>query len=105
MKPTIFDCPKCGTKNCTNNVDCINVNCMHKFDKHDVVNNPQHYTSGGIECIDALQAALTQDEFIGFLKGNVIKYNWRCNHKGGVQDLEKAKWYLDKLIKVKRGAK
>lgn len=108
MKPTIdksFECPKCGTVNCINNVECINLNCMQKFDQHDVVNRPKHYNSGGIECIDAIAASMTQEQFIGYLKGNVIKYNWRFEHKNGVEDLEKAKWYLDKLIKVKRGVK
>jgi hypothetical protein len=63
----------------------------------DNVNHPAHYTSGGIECIDALRSALG-DEFTGFLRGNVIKYLWRYKQKNGVEDLRKARWYLDKLI-------
>lgn len=53
-----------------------------------------HYRQGGIECIDAIRAALTPEEFRGFCKGNVIKYVWRENHKGGDADLGKAGDYL-----------
>lgn len=66
--------------------------------KHDAVNHPAHYTQGGIECIDALEAALTPDEFAGLCKGNAIKYIWRESYKGGSEDLEKARWYLKRII-------
>lgn len=66
----------------------------------DPVNHPDHYTQGGIECIDAIEASMTPDEFAGFLKGNSIKYLWRYRQKAGRQDLEKARWYLDRLIAV-----
>lgn len=59
----------------------------------DPVNRPSHYTAGGVECIDAIRAALTPDEFRGFCKGNQIKYVWRERHKGGDQSIEKAAWY------------
>jgi hypothetical protein len=65
----------------------------------DKVNSPPHYSHGEIECIDAIAAALTPDELKGFVKGNVIKYLWRTEHKGGLEDLKKARWYLDYLIK------
>ena len=64
----------------------------------DKVNNPSHYNKGEIECIDAIAAALTLDELKGFVRGNVIKYLWRVEHKGGLEDLKKARWYLDYLI-------
>jgi len=60
--------------------------------------NPAHYTSGDIECIDAIKAQMTQDEFLGYLRGNNIKYLWRYRQKGGAEDLRKAEWYLRKLI-------
>ena len=63
----------------------------------DVVNHPAHYTKGGIECIDAIRAALTPEEFRGYCKGNAIKYSWRERHKGGNEDLQKASWYLTKI--------
>lgn len=61
--------------------------------------NPKHYKKGDIECIDAIQSALSEEEFRGYLKGNMIKYIWRCNHKGGVEDMEKARWYIEKYLK------
>ena len=64
----------------------------------DNVNRPAHYTSGGVECIDAIEAALTPEEFRGFLKGNVLKYLWRERSKGGYESLLKAQWYLNRLI-------
>jgi hypothetical protein len=63
----------------------------------DEVSHPAHYTQGGVECIDAIKAALTPEEYRGFLKGNVIKYVWRERHKGGVQSLQKADFYLGRL--------
>ena len=65
--------------------------------KVDMVNHPPHYNDGGVECIDAIQAAMTKEAFQGYLKGNVIKYMWRYEAKGGTQDLDKANWYLTKL--------
>jgi hypothetical protein len=64
----------------------------------DQVNHPPHYTDGGIECIEAIEAALTPEEFRGYCKGNLIKYAWRERMKGGVESLKKARWYLDRLI-------
>lgn len=63
---------------------------------NDPVNHPAHYTDGGIECIDAIRAALTPEEFRGFCKGNVLKYVWRERLKGGDESLSKAVWYLNK---------
>jgi len=64
----------------------------------DQVNHPSHYTDGAIECIEALEAELTADEYRGYMKGNIAKYIWRERMKGGVQSLKKAQWYLDRLI-------
>jgi len=66
---------------------------------HDPVNNPSHYNQGDIECIDAIEAALSKEEFRGYVRGNAIKYSWRCRHKGGAEDVKKAMWYLDRLYK------
>jgi hypothetical protein len=65
----------------------------------DAVNHPPHYTAGEIECIDAIRAALGREGFLAYCRGNAIKYLWRCVHKGGVEDLKKAKWYQEKAIK------
>ena len=67
-------------------------------DQNDPVNHPSHYASGGIECISAIEAQLSPEEFQGYLRGNVVKYVWRWREKGGRQDLQKANWYLTKLL-------
>ena len=66
--------------------------------EQETVNHPAHYNEGEIECIDAIQAALTPEEFQGFCRGNVIKYIWRMNHKGGRESLAKARWYVERLL-------
>jgi hypothetical protein len=60
--------------------------------------NPSHYKQGGIECIEAIKAALGEG-FPDYLRGNVMKYLWRYKEKGGVEDLRKSAWYLDRLFK------
>lgn len=64
----------------------------------DNVNHPSHYNQGKIECIEAMEAMLSPEEFRGFLRGSIFKYQWRVMNKNGVEDLEKAKWYLEKLL-------
>lgn len=67
----------------------------------DMVNHPPHYTVGGIEVIDYIQAKLTPEEFRGYLKGNVLKYTSRAGHKDdAVQDVDKLVWYANKLKTV-----
>lgn len=62
----------------------------------DLVNNPPHYKSGGIECIDVLEALN-----LPFHLANVIKYLWRHRSKGHpLEDLRKARWYLDRYITI-----
>ncbi len=67
---------------------------------NDNVNSPKHYATQGIECIDAMEAQMSEVEFKGYLKGNVVKYIWRESLKNGLEDLEKALWYLNKLIET-----
>ena len=65
----------------------------------DAVNHPSHYTGAGVECIEAIKASMTPDALAGYLKGNVQKYLWRYEKKvNPVEDLKKARWYLDYLI-------
>lgn len=64
----------------------------------DMINNPPHYTQGEIECIDAIEASMSPEEFKGFLKGMVLKYVWRYKMKWNPkQDIQKAMWYLKRL--------
>jgi len=63
----------------------------------DMVNQPPHYKgTNGIECITAIQAALTPEEFRGWLRGNALKYLWRCEtkHISPIEDIKKAEFYL-----------
>jgi len=67
----------------------------------DVVNNPDHYNTGNIECIDAIEESMSSVAFKGYLKGNCLKYLWRYDYKGKqVEDLQKAGWYLNKLTEM-----
>ena len=66
----------------------------------DEVHAPNHYCKGGVECIDAIKSSMTPEAFAGFCKGNVIKYVFRYENKGGVQDLQKAGVYLEWLMQT-----
>tara|TARA_R110000803_G_scaffold112225_1_gene180602 strand:+ start:54 stop:395 length:342 start_codon:yes stop_codon:yes gene_type:complete len=60
--------------------------------------NPTHYKDNGIECIEYMKERLSTEAFLGYLNGNVIKYTHRWQDKNGLEDLRKARWYLDRLI-------
>jgi hypothetical protein len=80
-------------------IEPIKIN--HTFAEKDDINHPSHYTQGKIEVIDYIIDKLTGDQFEGYVIGNVFKYCSRYQHKGGYQDLKKARWYLDKLLELK----
>ena len=67
-----------------------------------MVNHPPHYNATSIETIDVI-ASVTGDGFESYLQGNILKYLCRYKYKNGVEDLEKARWYLNKLIEIKKG--
>lgn len=68
----------------------------------ETVNHPVHYGGDTVyEVIKVLEAWLTPEEFCGFLKGNVIKYNARARRKGDVEDYRKAAWYQNYLVAYK----
>lgn len=66
--------------------------------KPDPVNRPAHYTSGGIECINAMRAAFGVEAVKDFCLCNAFKYLWRHRNKNGVEDLKKCRRYLNRLI-------
>lgn len=77
-------CPKCGE---------------WQAKRTDPVNRPSHYTQGKIECIDAIESALTPEQFIGFLRGTQMKYAWRAGIKEPslvCQDIDKQIWYANR---------
>ena len=63
-----------------------------------------HYKDMAIQPWELMQAVLTHEEFVGFLKGNIIKYSLRAGRKDGSDDLGKARHYMLKLAEVKDGA-
>ena len=60
----------------------------------------EHYTSKSVQPWQAMESWMSEEQFKGFLRGNVIKYVARYDEKGGKTDLQKAKHYLDKLIEM-----
>lgn len=75
-------------------------NCCGKKSNADMVNHPSHYTQGGIECIDCIKSATVGKVGIeAFCVGNAIKYLFRYEEKNGIEDVKKARWYIDRLIK------
>ena len=72
---------------------------INAMDRDDKVNSPSHYRSGNIECIEAIEEALTDEELRGYFKGNCLKYLWREQYKNQLEDLKKAQFYLNRLIK------
>lgn len=78
--------------------ECLQKRIKQGTQQADPVNNPSHYNQGGIECIEAIKASMSAEEFSGYLKGNAMKYLWRYDNKGNpAQDLAKCGWYLERL--------
>lgn len=72
----------------------------------DMVNRPPHYNKGKVECIDALEAATCDLKGIeAICTANAIKYLWRWRQKNGIEDLQKAKWYINHIIEEVKGDK
>ena len=112
MYPSDDDCRACWDREMPENTDCRVAdaprNDLPKDDsvKDDPVNHPSHYTAGGVECIDAIAAALCKytDPVDAWLAGQVIKYLWRSPLKGTYeQDLKKAQFYMNRLVKRQEG--
>lgn len=96
-----FHSEKCSIKN--NNVYPE----TYWIDKnnHDAVNHPSHYCTGGIECIDVIKATSQgMDGIEAFCHGNAMKYLFRWKQKNGMEDLKKARWYIDKLIEIQENS-
>lgn len=102
----------CDCKSCLKNEECLGIwgcgqvmGCVEKKRQPDIVNNPPHYTSGGIETLDYIKAKLTPDGYEGYLQGNILKYLSRYRHKNGAEDLKKAIFYTERLIEHLEGEK
>lgn len=66
------------------------------------VNKPKHYTNGKYECIDIMRDVFGPEKVATFCQLNAFKYLWRSELKNGLEDMEKADWYLKKYIELKR---
>lgn len=64
----------------------------------DAVNHPKHYTGGAVECIDAMIETQGVDAVMNYCICNAFKYLWRHRNKGGVEDIKKSHWYLEKYL-------
>ena len=93
-----YECKICDGENMTDTITLTTDTTFHGH--YDDVNNPKHYNRGGLECIEAIEAMLTHEEFVGYLRGNSLKYRWRFRYKNGIQDLDKAQWYENKLKEI-----
>lgn len=69
------------------------------MEKYDAI-NPHHYRTGKYECIDVMQEALGLDSVKNFCICNAFKYIYRHKNKNGIEDIQKAKWYIDKYIEL-----
>ena len=70
-------------------------------EEEDLINSPEHYNTGNIECIEAIEESMSSVAFKGYLKGNCMKYLWRYDYKGKqVEDLQKTMWYLALLTDI-----
>lgn len=68
---------------------------------HDPVTRPAHYVNADIECIDAIRAALGDEAFVAYCRGQTIKYAWRSGKKANhAEDLRKGAWYLTRAAEV-----
>ena len=83
---------------------CTDENCWCKTfpKKEDVINNPSHYKIPGtdMEALDVIKGSLTEKEYIGYLRGNILKYHIRARIKGGKESMLKAHYYSKELEKV-----
>ena len=92
-------CPECMLENRTVYGAGPNDSYYPPGSTKDMVNSPVHYTKGDIECIDAIAEAIKQLKGMeAMCTGNAIKYLWRWRYKNGTEDLEKAIWYIRRMI-------
>lgn len=71
--------------------------------KYHPIDKPKHYASNKVECIDYIRQQLSREQFTGYCEGNIIKYIHRYKDKNNIEDLEKAMWYVNKLIDILEG--
>ena len=91
-----YECEICDGENMTDTITLTTDTTFHGH--YDDVNNPKHYNRAGLECIEAIEAMTEKmSGDIAPHAANVLKYLWRCEYKNGLQDIDKAIWYLNRL--------
>lgn len=123
MNTPKYNCKFCGNTDGTNPAECYTTQARdvcprwgaicalsphnrRRTDTEEQINHPQHY--GGdttFETIKVLESWLTPEEFAGFCIGNAIKYESRWRKKGGLEDLSKSQWYLNKYLEFRQRQK
>lgn len=72
-----------------------------KVEPKEMVNNPAHYQADGVSCIDIMIKLYGKEAVLNFCMLNSFKYQWRCNHKNNCkEDLQKARWYMNKYLEL-----
>lgn len=72
--------------------------------KEDAVNHPSHYETGKYECIEVMEEIFGTHVVEDFCVCNAFKYLYRHQRKGGFEDLQKARWYLDRAISMRKSS-
>ena len=67
---------------------------------NDMVDDPNHYQAGGLECIDVMEQLYGREAVESWIKLTIFKYIWRADKKNGAQDVDKIRWYSEKLVKM-----
>lgn len=107
------ECKKCGGhyfRRTSNGMivqcECISNEASVAWPDYDAVNRPNYYNKGGVECIDAVTAAVSNLKGVeAHMTASALQYLWRWKEKNGAEDLRKARWFLDKLIEETRDGK
>ena len=68
---------------------------------NDNVNHPEHYTYGGLECIEVMEHVFGANAVMDFCICNAFKYMWRSDYKNGKEDIDKAAWYINKYKELR----
>ena len=106
MKSTEEPCINCKNNRLVGTEEYDECNLLWNSDVvsvNDEVFHPAHYNQGSIECIHAMEAAYGKDAVAKYCICNAFKYLWRTEHKNGIQDIDKAIWYLNKFKGLKSG--
>lgn len=100
MNINISDCPGgiCPVPWANKGLDTVMADTSGDEENKEKVNSPSHYNEGEIECIEAIEAQLTREEYRGYLKGTLAVYMWREKHKNGFEDILKAQWHMKRLV-------